>query len=133
MNTPKVTHTPGPWEWGHSDTADEPFIWVSRCISDKTDKQLATSVEAERDPLDYYRQVGPDLSIACMRWGGENHDPKTEPMMRSMAEANARLISAAPDLLAACKMALEWAEAHGWHEVGCSEVRAAIAAADGNA
>lgn len=45
--------------------------------------------------------------------------------------ANARLIAAAPELLAACKYLLENAEAAGWSEFMLADARAAIANAEG--
>ena len=45
---------------------------------------------------------------------------------------DARLISAAPDLMAACKLALELLPNQGCAELGCAEkLRAAIAKAEG--
>jgi hypothetical protein len=45
--------------------------------------------------------------------------------------ANARLIAAAPELLAACKYLLENAEAAGWSEFMLSDAKAAISKAEG--
>lgn len=47
------------------------------------------------------------------------------------AEANAHLVAAAPELLAACKYLLENAEAAGWSDFMLADVRAAIAKAEG--
>ena len=46
-------------------------------------------------------------------------------------EANARLIAASPDLLEACKIALDAIERSHWHEITRAAIYAAIKKAEG--
>ena len=106
-----VTHTPGPWDCGGA----APFsVW-----SGNGTKQVA----------------------ACAWWGDSRDGLSEECVEASEAHANALLISAAPDLLAALKEVVKCADAdHGaWSEPGyrwydaIETARAAIAKADGYA
>jgi len=113
----EAKHTPGPWNYGHSDPeASYPFFYVS-CGEE-------------------YENELPDISIAVINYGGNNYDPATLVSDRAMAEANARLISAAPDLLDVCRQMLAYIESvsgieqHEIPSVGpsgmCLAARAAI-------
>ncbi len=57
---------------------------------------------------------------------GDYNDPETWPIM----EANARLISAAPDLLEALKVAQLWLDVDGRYDM--QGINAAISKAEGN-
>jgi hypothetical protein len=75
----KTKHTLGPWHYGHSDPqADEPFYYIA-------------------EPED--QTEGPDINVACVSYSGNNYDPEHLEQDRAKAEANAKLIAAAPDLL----------------------------------
>jgi len=112
------THTSGPW------TVDKYGV----VMGDKGSTTIAeVSVSDWHDSVEYARQKGDN---ATMLWAIE---------CRARAEANARLIAAAPDLLEAVRMVLDAATEDG-HELSDSEIchaidwqqlRAAIAKAEG--
>lgn len=64
-------------------------------------------------------------------WGGVLARCVTAQHGVEQEEANARLIAAAPELLAALDYMLANAEAQGWSEFMCGQARAAIAKARG--
>lgn len=67
-------------------------------------------------------------------FGPPNGNPSPEIVAGVKRKANARLIAAAPEMLAALKSAIEWAEyTGGWDGDAWSEIRAAIAKATGHA
>lgn len=119
MNMKTQTHTPGPWfvmadplnkgkhpyhDARYITTSPEHYLYEDRF----GDKQWAF----EQD----------DAVIICAMRDSENQKP------------NARLIAAAPDLLAACQAALERLEAsqppaNGATETVCKQLKAAIAKA----
>lgn len=78
--------------------------------------------------------LGPDKTytdeVRLRLWGGEDAEADAETI------ANLRLVSAAPDLLAACKEALAAAQLDGWDKAGSvrfnaiTSIRAAIAKAE---
>jgi hypothetical protein len=70
-------HTPGPWHLGHSGYANTPFI-----------------VYPDGQPRPDWRKARPVPYILALVEQDEGPDHKTQ-------EANARLIAAAPELLAA--------------------------------
>lgn len=93
-----ITYTPGPWHYGHSDKeASEPFFFIAE-------------KEGEMN--------APDLSIATVTYSGNNYDPRYLDEDRKKAEANARLIAAAPDLLEAAKLV-----AQAYIESGTTNIR----------
>ena len=111
MTTP-TKHTPGPW---------------IVCVVDGEDRGYF-SIEQDREAL------GGDepSTIGEVYTSGEGID-------MADGEANAALIAAAPDLLAACEAALSFGEGHpdrtpGWHDARLTTqltLRAAIAKAKG--
>ena len=68
-----------------------------------------------------------NASTYCIDWSA--HQEEVAEIVHG--EANARLIAAAPDLLAAAKGLLGLAERHGWLHVAVDAARAAIAKAEG--
>lgn len=98
-------HTPGPWKYGRQSVSPD---WV--IVTDAAGSIVA-NVNTE---------TGPDAA--------------SRPAMRVMpADANARLIASAPELLAALEYVLNCAEADGWSEFMLGQARAAIAKAKGGA
>ena len=106
-------HTPGPWEQSHRKGCDGVY------------EVFRTQVYPASDP---------DNTIATLHW----HSVKTDEGFATDREANARLIAAAPDLLAALEDALDAWETHNKTGDGMqghweSDARAAIAKAKGGA
>ena len=77
-------HTPGPWTWGRTEDGHE--IRMGNAIN-------AVGIYDSHCVIEYNHSVWP--------YDGDEPNKQYEE-----AEANARLIAAAPDLLAACKEAL---------------------------
>ena len=115
----KASHTPGPWVVNYKPD-DEPYI-------------IAEQGKAWDNPVicSLYEDVTPEDSITFSPW------LKAYPN----AEANARLIAAAPDMLAALEGA--WKEMSGWSWTGdargkgpyddhLARIRAAITKAKGS-
>ena len=102
-------HTPGPWT---VENASDRMLWVGALrVPDDERYGLHTII------------TGIDIEDLT-------------PEARAKKEANARLISAAPDLLAACEAVATWWEAHGIEgdhrtDAFCTLARAAIAKARG--
>lgn len=72
----KATHTPGPWRAGETPAST-------------TDRSIGI----------FTAQPGDEPMEICTVWNDEDHEVSDE-----QAEADARLIAAAPDLLAACEL-----------------------------
>lgn len=99
---PKTQHTPGPWKVLNTPTRKETF-WA-----------ICTASEA------------PVQALICLVDGkSKAHQEKPE-----MAEANARLIAAAPALLEACKAALK-CQLDGLDENTVDDLEAAIRQVEG--
>jgi hypothetical protein len=118
-------HTPGPWQFREYSLSDE---------------MLAEARAAGIEPLRFINNDGSvpvsanDCRICvvdCQTEFKRNTGHRAECAER---DANARLIAAAPDLLAALKAAIEdtgWAYASFCRCEVCEQVRAAIAKAEG--
>ena len=111
-----MTHTPGPWEIVHIDIDS---YWVSG--------------NAAPDPVTRARHL---FVARVSRFASQRDCPSNMWKWPEPAEekANARLIAAAPDLLAACERFGRWCEQYGPPEiqgVAC-DVFAAIAKATGS-
>jgi hypothetical protein len=75
-------HTPGPWGVDGTNALGAYGVWTDYAVNPGHDG------------------AGYPVQVCSVRVGGENSRPREE------RDANARLISASPDLLAACKEAL---------------------------
>jgi hypothetical protein len=111
-------HTPGPWDYVPANEHHGPYVTT-----------------------DYGTTVA-DLYVLSepVAWSSEARKPI--PFMGEMAEANARLIASAPDLLEALKAAREtilylknarWSECEGSDDEWIGYIDAAIARATGEA
>jgi hypothetical protein len=112
--TTATTHTPGPWEVDGNKALGAYGVWTSY------------ATHPGHNGAGYPSQV-------CSVYSGNKSD-----FDRQTRDANARLIAAAPDLLAACQLVLRrWTfdshqqHTHSWHDMqDCAEIiRAAIAKA----
>lgn len=107
--TTPTKHTPGPWHIIHEPTLSTYHIRV--------------------EDLDA-------APVASLFYSSGGSRPQ---LSRELIDANARLIAAAPDLLAACEAALSFGEGHpdrtpSWHDARLATqltLRAAIAKAKG--
>jgi hypothetical protein len=96
-------HTPGPWRYV-SRNIDENANWASR-IPYAIERAMGSCVAPVADAL---------------------ADPLVEVCSQPQAEANARLIAAAPDLLRVAELVVSWLdEEPGAHKL-CDAARAAI-------
>lgn len=111
MSKERKSHTPGPWSYRQCRNKTR-GIWIDCDASDERGKML-----------------GGTLAEAYEHGCGDGDQ-----------EANARLIAASPDLLAACKEITRVLNAIGWANVAsdwpvvtdaCELARAAIAKAEG--
>jgi hypothetical protein len=92
-------HTPGPWQWVDGQT-DE--VWTGGALysgSLRTVEEFGKSETVERDGQHYTTFALPKFIVDCECIGGDDE-----------AEANARLIAAAPELLAVCKALMRYQE-----------------------
>lgn len=109
----ETKHTPGPW-----------FSWRNS----SNEMYTISTAETEIENDDEFEETGEDLTVAGV-WLGEEEDAE------DVAKANARLIAAAPELLAALKTLIEpcacYGRNQGNHGVSCEIARAAIAKAVG--
>ena len=116
----KSKHTPGPWTYEKVSSSDGSLVYC-RIWQGEDTLQLAFA--------------GTYYHTRDRREGGPERLPA------STAEANARLIASAPDLLEACKAMLKYIESDAdiyQHEIPscgpagyCLQARAAIAKAEG--
>ena len=109
------THTPGPWTPG-KETTDRRPVWSTP----ETDKPPSRTLQ---EPMIVVKAG--DLAVCyCWSWRGG----------KKAMKANAQLIAAAPDLLAACKDALQWllAGQPGTAKNILANMEAAIAKAKGD-
>jgi hypothetical protein len=108
-------YTPGPWEYIPGTEHHGPYV-----------------MSFVGDVCDCYTMSNPNA--ASVRNGGESYPI---PFQGEDAEANARLIAAAPEMLDALKQALLYIErdevAHGRPFAAGNVVRAAISKAEGGA
>lgn len=102
MEKTKVGHTPGPWSY--KDTAGaglEIFGYVGQMAA----VELPFPLPPDQPMMFLGLTLPQQVQIAYERW------VQFEPNgWHEMQEANAKLIAAAPELLAACKAALEFAD-----------------------
>ena len=99
-----IKHTPGPWEACHDGKCSCGMVWSI--------------------PGDF--PVAAALSV-CRMWETYNLGTGLKPQSGEL-EANARLIAAAPELLAACKALMNAQEADEWSmaiDMGCAAVEKA--------
>lgn len=107
-------HTPGPWEYIPSNEHHGPYV-----------------SSYAGDVADCYTMSNP--LAASIRNGGDSYPV---PFQGAEADANARLIAAAPDMLEALRDALELLERHYPKPARSGQIaraRAAIAKAEGGA
>lgn len=108
----KAMHTPGPW-----------------CVEDPMGPELLSVIARGDRPVYEWRHVA-QVSV-------QPEPDEADDIPAREAEANARLIAAAPDLLAALKDMLDWAgtpsnqASPSWITGACQRARAAIAKATG--
>lgn len=112
-----MKHTPGPWHVGyHANSGlgkNRHTLWIGINAADGWQFAIAGA----------YRRRYPS--------GQTEHNGK-RPLTSEVIEANARLIAAAPELLAACQAALvssEASEGGGWTTLN-AQLRTAIAKAE---
>jgi len=79
-----MNHTPGPWSWNKNNWRGEEDLYYAYVAGDR-----------------YENEDGTQVSTGICRVEGNATSQRT-------TEANARLISAAPDLLAACERIAEF-------------------------
>jgi hypothetical protein len=111
-------HTPGPWYW----TAPN---YEGVCIigtDGPRHKAIANVYDGEPD-------------YAAYRAAGHDSERYAREAMRAETKSNARLIAAAPELLAALEYALNWLASYPGHgaDSAYDKARAAIAKAEGGA
>lgn len=104
-----------------------------RCVDDGREFKMSKAAHTagpwkldQRMPNAIFASDGPGSKVAATSAGHVFPDLSTEE-----AEANARLIAAAPDLLTACEAAEEWLSGWASAEPYLTMIRAAIAAAKG--
>ena len=109
----EASHTPGPWGYVPSNEHHGPYVvnqWGSG------------------DICDCYTMS--NLNDYSVRNGG---DSKPIHFQRDEADANARLIAAAPDMLEALELVIQWADGIGSPANMFNVARSAIAKATGAA
>jgi hypothetical protein len=115
-------HTPGPWVASARD-------WTGQEVDNRIyihgDESVEVNADEDDDSFGSVTTVGVAVCVVPVAEHGE-----------AGAQANARLIVAAPDLLAACEAALSTLDAGTWLTGGMSPahaMRAAVAKAKGGA
>jgi hypothetical protein len=106
-----MSHTPGPWAYGVTETEGDP-----NCDDGRGFRCYAISAPA-----------------GSVVRGLIAKTPARYAEFESGDEANARLIAAAPELLSALRYMVENAESEGWSGLMLSDAVAAIAKAEGKA
>lgn len=105
-------HTPGPWKINHWTQNDGGV----KCIGEKNDITHFSAplvfedcfqIVADIKPLDHPLQADHQGAHICKIVDFKSQDAGV------MAEANARLISASPDLLAVLQEIIDWGGSHG--------------------
>ena len=122
-------HTPGPWTIrGIQSSGLSIMAHVEIGKEDMSGGQLQPIYEVSIKP---HLQIGDDgrvhMDLTYESW---RQFPSID--FQEMQKANARLIAASPDLLAACRAALEDCQSDDWAESGLGkQLQAAIAKAEG--
>lgn len=106
-------HTPGPWEYVPSTANHGPYV---------------SNGWGAGDICDCYTMSKPSELAVC---NGGTSQPI--PFQHEEADANARLIAAAPEMLDALEQAQEWLSKWGSAEPQLAVIEAAIAKATGGA
>jgi hypothetical protein len=91
--TTKAQHTKGPWKVGENVSSDARLVYI--LIESKAGNVATSGVYGKKPNGETSGEKYKD------RWGTERHKPS---ISAAEAEANARLIAAAPDLLEVCQM-----------------------------
>ncbi len=119
LTTRVAAHTPGPWEV-HSS-----FPWIVVPASDVR-KHVGGAADPEVEAQGYCKQIASEAPT-------EYPEFHRSRVVKGEAEANARLIAAAPELVEALKAALpslHWANTHGSRcEEDIAKAKAALAKA----
>jgi hypothetical protein len=91
----EVKHTPGPWYTGHTD------YFGNGCADPLTVRPWHPRVTGGRPIADCWPRWNDDEQA-------DADSPDRDRIAIEIGRANARLIAAAPDLLAACKAFVAW-------------------------